>query len=77
MSEKKKSPPIAKIVAKQKNGDGKVRLFAVWQRERGKSLTFESPYKDRPGVEKIVLTNGIEITPESHWLDLYEEEAPF
>ena len=68
--------PIARIIAKPKNNKDAdpVRLFAVWEGPYSPNLSFEAKYEDRITIAKIVLSDGSEITRDSHWISYREAQ---
>jgi hypothetical protein len=74
--EKSMGAPRFKMVMKEKDGGRQHALLCVFEKEPGKfSGVFEAPFNDRPGVAKIVMTDGTEIDPATVWLNLYDNAA--
>jgi hypothetical protein len=67
------------IASKDKTLNIKHTIAVVFEREPGKfGAQFNKAYNDRPGVAKIVLTDGTEISPDDFWLNFYDESSsPF
>jgi len=73
--------PRFRIVVASKNKEDNIKhtIAVAFEKEGGKlSGAFNKAYGDRPGVAKIVLTDGTEIAPDDFWLNFYDEaNSPF
>ncbi len=67
------------VASKNKELNIKHTIAVVFEKDGGKfGAQFNKAYNDRPGVAKIVLTDGTEIAPDDFWLNFYDESnSPF
>ena len=68
--------PLYKISLKAKEGKERVPLFTVWQGKYGMDVSPEKPWKDRPGIASVTMTDGTVYTLAEWWINMDPPRPP-